>query len=383
MTDINLQINRGRLLSELETIGNFIVYNDVNINRYNINGFLNFNASSLKLFGMAIDPNILLKYRPDIFNDFKKRQIREIDNFYEFLINNRELLLELFKNAEDFFVNDISFQQFPYYDCFKNYNEQSFKDLVLNFYSQYSDKYYNIVKKYFDENRIQTGYDTKDLAAMYIHSKLTSSGYIFLKDTKADSRTAASLVHELGHAISAETFVFPQQKNLGIFEDPYSEIPSTCFENLFTQQLIDKKIDYTGGLVLMNQLYTQIYNSSIINSSLLTMSEYSYDEDGKLYYSIVDDNNEIIEIDNYPIRDSLIYGLGHIIAIYFDKLDKKDRIQFLKAYNDIITSRKEYSFEELIKRLGISPNDFVELKYIKENIKDNDIKLRKRFNYHS
>lgn len=383
MTDINLQINRGRLLSELETIGRYIINNDVNFQKYNINGFLNFNSIAANLYGVAIDPNIILEYKPDIFKKYKKIQDKEVDTFFDFLYANRDLLIETFKNANDFFSDDLNFIQFQYYDCFRKYNEEEFKNIILDFYHQYGDKYYSAVKKYFDEERIQTNYDTKDLLAMFTYSKLVSSGYIFSNKAKIDTRFAATLVHELGHAINAETFVFPQQKNIGIISDPYSEIPSTCFEGIFAQQLVDKKIDYSGGLILLNQLYAQIYTCASAISTLLPLEEYVYDDECNLYFSLFDENDNHIGIDSFQIRDSIVYGLGHLTALYFNKIDKKDRKEFLKTYNDIVTGRKEYSFEDLINRLGITTSEFSQLKYVKEDIKENEMKLRKRFNYHS
>lgn len=383
MADINLQINRGRLLSELETIGRYIINNDVNFQKYNINGFLNFNSIAANLYGVAIDPNIILEYKPDIFKKYKKIQDKEVDTFFDFLYANRDLLIETFKNANDFFSDDLNFIQFQYYDCFRKYNEEEFKNIILDFYHQYGDKYYSAVKKYFDEERIQTNYDTKDLLAMFTYSKLVSSGYIFSNKAKIDTRFAATLVHELGHAINAETFVFPQQKNIGIISDPYSEIPSTCFEGIFAQQLVDKKIDYSGGLILLNQLYAQIYTCASAISTLLPLEEYVYDDECNLYFSLFDENDNHIGIDSFQIRDSIVYGLGHLTALYFNKIDKKDRKEFLKIYNDIVTGRKEYSFEDLINRLGITTSEFSQLKYVKEDIKENEMKLRKRFNYHS
>ena len=383
MADINLQINRGRLLSELETIGRYIINNDVNFQKYNINGFLNFNSIAANLYGVAIDPNIILEYKPDIFKKYKKIQDKEVDTFFDFLYANRDLLIETFKNANGFFSDDLNFIQFQYYDCFRKYNEEEFKNIILDFYHQYGDKYYSAVKKYFDEERIQTNYDTKDLLAMFTYSKLVSSGYIFSSKAKIDTRFAATLVHELGHAINAETFVFPQQKNIGIISDPYSEIPSTCFEGIFAQQLVDKKIDYSGGLILLNQLYAQIYTCASAISTLLPLEEYVYDDECNLYFSLFDENDNHIGIDSFQIRDSIVYGLGHLTALYFNKIDKKDRKEFLKIYNDIVTGRKEYSFEDLINRLGITTSEFSQLKYVKEDIKENEMKLRKRFNYHS
>ena len=55
-----------------------------------------------------------------------------------------------------------------------------------------------------------------------------------------------SIVHEFGHVIDAERFIFPQQKTISILEDPLVEVPSTCFENLFTDYFYD--FDYIVGL---------------------------------------------------------------------------------------------------------------------------------------
>lgn len=382
MSQINMKIDRDRFLKDVLDMGNFIINDNKSYNRYHFLDFLSLNEFASEMYDIYIDEDEIFNFKPNLVDKLRRSQDMEFDKFCSFISKNGKFLYEVFKNTHDFFEK-INFVPFCCDDCLKKFNQQEANDIIIDFYSQYGDKYYKIIKKYFDENRIEFGYDLGPAtAAVFMPVIPMKSGYIFTDDRKLDSKFISYLVHEFGHVIDAETFIFPQQKIIGIWEDALLEIPSTCFENLFIQQLSDKKIDYTGGLLLNNAIYYDLNQSSKILTEVLKDDNLTIDEYGFAIYSYEDEEGNEVEID-IPLRESLIYSIGNLFALYFKELDKKDRRNFLKAFNDIITSRKEESLENLISRLDVTPSDFASLKYIKSNIEENNMKLKKRFNYYS
>ncbi|MGM9878038.1 MAG: hypothetical protein ACI33S_05245 [Bacilli bacterium] len=382
MAQIDLQLDKDRFLNDILNMANFIVSDVRGYSRYHFSEFLSMNQISDELYGICIDDEDILNLKPHLVNKLRRSQDEEYDKFCYFVGQNTDFLYELFKNTVEYF-NKINFVPFNFNDCIRRFSQEDGKGIILDFYSQYSDKYYNIVKRYFDENRIESGYELGPfLAAMFVGAVPIKSGYIFTNEKVINSKFLSTIVHEFGHVIDAETFTFPQQKTLGIWEDTLLEIPSTCFENIFVQQLTDKRIDYTGGLLLNNAIYLDLKESSEVLLETLKNESYCIDDEGDSLITTKDENDQEVEM-FLPFREPLIYSLGNLFSLYFKELEKKDKVAFLKAFNNIITSRKEDSLENLICRLGVTPQDFATLKYVKSDIEENTMKLKKRFNYHS
>lgn len=370
----DFNIREKELLKDLVDIGNHVYNNKGHFDKNDFNSMCLFGTASFNVFGKTLDFEKMKEQKPELFKKFEKQRLKDIRNFYDFIRNNNEILLPLFTNAEKVLEESMVPILIERFDCSRRYNKEDFKNIILDFYG----KYYNVARKYFDENRIQTDYTSESYLGMYIYSKLVSSGYVLLNEGLLDSKLAATLIHELGHAISAETFIFPQQKKLSLFSDIYVELPSIAFERLFAENLEKEKIDTTGGMIINNISNRQIYHYAQANSVFLTFNNFIYDsKTGDLLYKMIDDDTFY----SYKLRDSILYGLGHIFSLYFRYLDNNDRKEFLRVYNNIITSRGEATLEEMIKMLGISVEDFIDFKYVKDDIKEDTMKLKKRFNY--
>lgn len=400
MAKIDLQIDENRILSDLVMMANSIATN-APINGSDINSFLILNDVSADLFNMAIDEEEIFSSYLDTKRIFHKPDIKEILTFYNYIFKNEVLLLETYRNFVKLF-DEIELVDFTNIRNYRGYSDKDLKNIILNFFSQYGDNYYNIVKRYFDEGRIQTGYSIDESYAGFF-SGMTSlaSGYLISSFQDSNSYMGATLTHELGHVIDFETFLVPQQKELQILEDALVEVPSVCFEGLFLRYLIDNKIDVGGALLLKNVNYNAIKERAKIIDKSLSYDEFILDKSGDIVVNATEEEiNKSIEegfIDDdmdeevlsninhiyYPTRTALIYSLGDIFELYFEKLDASSKKEFIKVFNNIITSRKEASFEDIIRMLGVTPSDFASLKYIKDDIKDDQMKLKKRYNYYS
>lgn len=376
-------------------------------------GFVMLNDVLANTFHKMFKLEHIFKNSSEIQKMINKYQNNNRLIFLDFAFSNQELLHQLFSNYINY-LNSIDFKHMPYIEQIRRYNEKDFIDIILSYFSSYGDLYYKAVKKYFDENRIHMGY--KDIgnntAGFYSSLIWLSSGYIVSMYNGYNSWSATSFCHELGHAIDAETFVFPQQKVIPTLSDMLIEIPSTTFELGFLDYLHKNKIDIKGSEIIYNDRlmllrdsasnYEVIYNEDDVmvelNGDVLIscpekypISRITFNTDGT---ALVDNkllcekgsfyiDGEDVYVNKYRVyhyRDDMLYGLGYYFALHLNMIKDNSMEEFKKIFNSIITSRKESSLVEIIEKLGISLEDFISGKYIKTKIENDNLVLKKRYN---
>lgn len=369
-----IKVNEDMLIDDLLYTASALS-GDVNKNfiRNNYGNFLILNESLMFNFGKVVllDGIVNTGYYERVL---QRKETQAVQKFAEFLDSNQDCLLELCKNYCNI-MDEIGFNQYPFWDSLRRYNEEGFKDLILGFYSTFGNDLYNTVKRYFDEERIHIGTlkEDSEYAGFFVGLQWLDSGYIFSIYDYFDSATASSIVHELGHALDAEKFLFPQKKNLTIFSDSLIEVPSTTFEFGFNDYLRNNHIDSNGGNILEN---CRIDNMKLYFDTLKQVFE---TPDEMTVYA--DGFAEDTAGNQYDVRDSIIYGLGYYFAMHLNLIREASNKDFLRIYNNLITSRKEMTFEDSIKTLGFSVDDFVSGKYVKPKLEKNVLELKKRYKY--
>jgi hypothetical protein len=324
---------------------------------------------------LVLNNNKIIRGRDILCNaKFSDEYFKYSDNSYwEFIAKidaNQELLKEMAFHYKRF-LKKIRFRQVDYFDQVRNYSEKDFIDVIISYYASFGDKYYRIAKKYFDENRINVDSRLFDDAAGYFVPLIwLSSGYIYSLYPNYDSISASSIVHELGHAVDAETFLFPQQKKLPLFSDLLIEVPSTAFEIGLYEYLRNQQIDLDGGLILENNRAACLLEFFRDLRTALVKEELEIDDGGLA----VDENEE-----EYDLRTDTVYGLGYYFAFHLNEIRKSSNSEFLRILNEIITTRKESSLIQSIDKFGINREDFINGRYIKPRIKENYLALKKRY----
>ena len=335
------------------------------------NNFLVLNQSLILNHGKIIKGHETLLDRSKYPDDF----FTYGDNSYNEFIDKVDEIQYLLKDIAGHykrFLRKIRFGQLVYYDRIKSFSEKDFIDIIISYYATYGDKYYKIAKKYFDENRINIDSNLADDAAgYYVPIIWLCSGYVYSLYPNYDTVSAASIVHELGHAVDAEVFLFPQQKKLPIFSDILLEVPSTTFEIGFYDYLRKEHIDIDGGLILDNNRVASLYDFFADLREAINSENLDIDGDG------IAINEKGYE---YDFRTDLIYGLGYYLAFHLNEIKNSGNKDYLKILNSIITTRKESSLYDVINMLGIRLEDFINGTYIKPRIKENLLTLKKRYN---
>ena len=300
---------------------------------------------------------------------------REYDSF---ILLNGSLFLNF--PQSDFDLSDFKFNQ-PIVHSLKRIDKNAFWDFMYFIWSNkellkdmggHVIDLYSIVKKYFDEKRINMGsISLPGTAGFFSQFIWLNSGYIFSKYSNFGGPSIANVVHELGHAIDAELFIFSQQKKNQLFNDMFVEIPAISFETGFYDYLQDTNIDKPGGMILANNRATNLFfNLERVNLALsdenLMVYENGLAKDSKGY--------------GYQLRKDLLYGIGSIFALHLNEIRKTSTKDFLKILNNLTTMRKEMTLEDAIEMTGFDLEDFISCRAIKPRLNENCLSLKKRYN---
>jgi hypothetical protein len=358
--------------------------------------------------------------------------IRDVEKFNRYVTKSSERSLMEYvgffaKNGDDIrriatqylnYLRKIRYPISPYTKYVQAYSEEDFIDLILAYYSQFGDEYFNIVKNYFEENRINFG--TKEMfsehPAFFTGLQWIGSGYIFTRDgaySKYSTLSAAALVHELGHAIDHENFIVKQQKNISTYSDMLSEVPSIAFESGFLDFIKDNYIDVDGSealtygdIVSAKEYFRNIkraYNSGNPFAYCEPEKVLKYEQEVNEYEKAVNHYNgeymkhedeillgkkvELPEIPEEPVppepllRNATLYSLGIFFSLHLNVIRRSSIKDFKKVLHNIATSRKEASLEQLIGMTGFNYEDFVTGKYIKPQIDESAMYLKKKYPY--
>lgn len=342
---------------------------------------------------------------------------KTVNDFYAKASKYEKLITGTYDNFSEY-LDSIGFEQYSYFDIGRGYSEKDFLDIILSYYSTFGDKIFNMVKKYFEEERIHLPYYSREhnldnnVGVFFVPITSLSSGYVLSTHKKYNTYSLCSLAHELGHALDAEMFLFPQKKTIKPLSDILVEVPSTTFEFGLYYYLIKNKIDPSGALVLLNDRFKGIQNYSehldylyneddlylqkdgsilVPKPDLIDKDEAVFDEEGNLIFNnrkhtsdeySFDKNENVIlhRYLKYPFRDDIIYGLGYYTALHFCEIMDSSIEEFNKTFNNFITSRKEASLQECINKLGISVEEYMNCDFIKDRVKNDVLMMKKRFN---
>lgn len=409
---VMLEIDTNRLLEDLYwTRNSFVSGANKDMIRYNYGNFILLNDVLGNISGKMFSQSYIFPNFDDVQQYVDTFQYKDRLSFIDFICTNQDLIHNVFTNYGKL-LDEMDFRHLPFVEQVRRYSEKDFIDIILSYFSTYGDNYYKVAKKYFEEERVHMGYQPNgDTAGFFEGLKWLYSGYIISMYRDYNTWSAASFCHELGHAVDAETFIFPQQKVISTLQDMLLEVPSTTFELGFLDYLKKNKIDYKGSLIAFNdrcefvrdcaKSYDVVYKAddayiepngyvTLDDTEVFPIDKVIFNDDGTILvdnkylceegtYQIDGDKVTVNKYKEYPFREDMLYGLGYYIAIHLNLIRDNSPEEFNKIFNNFITSRKEKSLEESIESLGISLEDFISGKYAKPKIEENYLALKKRF----
>ena len=363
----------------------------------NLAGFTALGEVLYNQFHLLVLPDYTLLNIDRVKKIIKKKDLRSIYELATFSNQNENTILGI----KDSFCNEfdrLGIYLAPFKNEMRRYSEEEFKDLILSYFATYGNVPYRIVKKYFDEKRIQL--KTIDVKSFdggfysWLHSLKT--GFIFDKYEGLNTMSAWSLVHELGHAVDTETYLFTQDKKRIFGSDGLIEVPSASVELGFLDELIDNRIDPNGGRLLYNSRfcllnkYCRSYEEAVsLDDLMLCPDGTAYSEKEQMALDELamearatgrDKELDDLYIRSYPFRDFIIYILGYWFALHINQIRKQDKEEAYKIMCNIDTQRYEHTLDESIALLGISKEDFISGKYVLPKIEEEHMALKRRYN---
>ena len=370
-----MEIDREKLLNDLYKTRNHLVHcpsrDDI---IYSFESFVALNNAYSSMMGEYFDTDKIFLDDKGTKKMLDDVYFKSVLLFHSYTQMNKKTIQSIFNNY-DKFMNDINYEPCPFYNKMTRYDEKTFKDIILSYYATYGNKIYNIVKKYFDENRIEMSYEKvaeENLAAAFAHITNAMTGYIVSIHNNYNSWSMTDLVHELGHAIDAETYLFPQQKKVSVFSDILCEVPSTTYEMGFLNYLINNNID-SSARIIKDYKHSLLADASDELNYIYSLDDITTDYAGNLYDA---DGNV------YPFREMLLYGLGYYFAFILNYLKDNDVKDFNKIFYNVISSRNDViHLDDFADKMGISKEDFLECNLIKNDIIENQGMLKLMFPY--
>lgn len=394
-----MKINEERLTSETKKLEQILGRKQ--FKRGYENEFQNIAMYDEILYSIGATPTyasekIFTTQQIEFINKMMDRGLHDLCAFYN---QNGDIIQKGLTSYERILRSDPVLEMSPTYQL-QHISFPMFKELLFEYYSQYGNQIYKIVKKYVDEGRIELG-DSLDPTAsgVYFGSNITKSGYITIhRNKKLSLFTLGVLVHELGHAIDFETLHYPQSKNMNLFSDVLIEVPSYHFEMGLYDFLIKNNIHPNDAHALMSSLYQELSYFGKSFDALFNMEDffiedggYVTNQDGKFVDYEGKEIEETEDLDEeecdckgprkMDATEVLKYSLGMYIAVQTNQLASQDREAYIKDLLRFTTLRKESSLIESLERLGISQEQFETASIIEPRIKDELTLTRKMWKF--
>lgn len=362
-----MDINKQQLFDEATMLGNEI-YNGLSNDRIarEYSSFIAFNSIIRNLLGVCLNTQIILDKYPGLVKFVEKEHEKSLFNFYYRILSEKDLFEEMFCN-HSFIYNESDMITYTCGGNLRNYSVSDAKEIILSYFSEYGNQIYKIVKKYFDEGRVQFGFvdDQKfDAVAFFTGSVLLQKGYVCITHDKFSTSTLGYLAHEFGHVIDKELFYNPQQKKIRVYDDPFNEVPSGFFDWGMLDFLYKNKIDENGVIALKGYHYNQMFYRNLYLSHMIQK------EDLKL------DGIDIGE----DFRTLCLYCLGYDIGLAMNEVASQDRKGYMKYFTNLICSRNEADFMTLLENGGINSEEFINGDILDRNIELTLKQMKKRYN---
>ena len=314
-----------------------------------------------------------------------------MEDLFKKFVENTQMYKGDYLQISDSVLNTFIEEEYSFYEdygkLFYAISLDKFEDVIFEFLNTFDPKLLNIYKKMKKESMI---FKT-DVAGISgyggLHFPMDSlkSSIILYDKNNENLTTAKTIVHELGHAYENKICYTSCLDNISVLRDvsPFNEVCSRFLEYAFLNYLREKRlynndVDICLRIFYKNMLYYNYNINMICNSSCLYINKYGYAviDDPNLskyanglmkllnYYSV---SSELGEEIGY--KNSFIYGLGGLFAIYLYDSYKKDPNYFIKEFRNVLINYPAIGMEAF-ERVGITKDKLIEGKILKKTIQN-------------
>lgn len=280
-----------------------------------------------------------------------------IDDFNEPFIRNTLENANIFRNIFNSVLNTFIESNYSFYDdygkCYYRLTDLQLQEIIFTFLNSYDPKLLEDFKNMLNSgNVLETGlYDeTRGFTCSFGNLNRNLIFFTSVGGTSID--TASTIVHEYGHHYEMKNFygvggVNYIQKHLPL---PYYEISSRFFEYAFLNYLKENNLYVDDVNKRLGLYYEDLLVRAFDINLLYQMSLIEIDELDNVFIkeeNITAISKEIQEKLNYyylpseqgdvvKYRNSFVYGIGSLCAIYLYENYKLDPNNFRKEFRNAL-----------------------------------------------
>lgn len=316
-------------------------------------------------------------FKEDEYHDFMiKKNTKILRDYYWYVMGQKEFLDTCAKNYLSY-LNEINACEIKFFNNQNTFSEEEAKEILLDYYSNFDEQTYRIVKNMFDESRISVKRSQYNTGGVYYGSTLLEKSYLCVFKDRINTLYLSYLAHELGHAVEREKFLFPQKKKLDFKDSIGLEIPSSFYEMCFLDYLIKNNIAVSDTIINRNlSLQNQAsYLNGLSKFFDISDNNVNIGKDGEIY-RLREDGTLV----KYDLQKSTMYGIGMYLSHVFCEEYKQDKNTFIKDFNTFLCNRKELDFEENLNSIGYDTQSIKSLEPIKTRIKSISDSAKERYN---
>lgn len=329
----------------------------------------------------SVDQNIDLLY--------KKNRIKSIDTFIDNCNVNKEFSNDLSDKVINDFINSNFFDFVELYtDDNPIFTEKEYKDIIFDFFNEYDPNLYKWLKDLFERISLFSNVNPGFNGLTYSLPSLEKS-YILLsnKNCSININKIKVLIHEIGHAYHLKLINDSKINNFnnGLFSI-HLEVPSCTFERLFTDYMINKKINISNAIIEKNiQFYmlfknftylyiaTYLNNIDICNGFMLKTDDF---ELANIIEIMKKEFGILINNDQINLRSACNYSTGYLMSSYFLELFKQDHQEAKIIFEKYISNIGNINDFDIFNNFGFSKEKLLTSYIISKQLEEHTNKIK-------
>lgn len=311
--------------------------------------------------------------------------IPDNDSLLDVLYSNNKYFFELSKTVINSFISEKYPLYKDYYKKLPKLNYKEMKDVLMAFLKGFDINIYNKLNNKSKDCRVLE--TEMDYEGFILPFESIKDSFILINNScdSYDLSFMVTLAHECGHLFEIEHLY--SQDNISFRNNsmmsPYCEVASTFFEYAFLRYLKENRIFDCSTNLCLNEYYMRLFIFNFCMNLISMKSDidnsidgYVYiDEDNiKMYANYIMNKTNFYGVLNYDkgleYRDSYIYGIGGLFAIYMYEKYKEDKVSFKEELKKCFLEYPANSDINVFRNVGINYEDIKEGKVLKKILRD-------------
>ena len=305
------------------------------------------------------------------------------DKFIEYINRDKKIFFDISKSVVNCFANE-NYSYNEYRKVSPKLSKKEMMDIVFSFLNTIDVNIYNKLKEKIDNYSI---FETSlyGYQGFIVTIEILKDNFIVVNNESGyNLEFALSLVHETGHLFELEHLYSQNRSSYRSMSmlTPYYEVSSSFFEYAFLRYLNDNRIiDYCSRLQLHNYFIDLFINNFYMNlicmkKDIIPNGNYVYidEENTNKYAEYIMNKTNFYGISFYneglDYRDSFIYSIGQLFAVYMYERYKEDKNSFINEFKRSFLLYPDNPCIDVFSGVGIDYDIIKEGKILRKIIKN-------------